>query len=194
MKRFILIAALLVTTPVYAGSSELLGMYKGYEADSQSALTQPHRSVTELGNWLSDRVADSLQFTPGKSVAKLNAIKPDFSEQGYAAYAAFLNGLGLTFSLQNQSLNLSTIVTAMPVLIGQGASAGRYAWMFELPVVITIGGSTPVTKEATLRLQVGRSAAATNAHGVLIENWTEFKVPPPAGATEESSGQIQAQP
>lgn len=185
--RFLILGALMTFSfAAYAGS-DLLNMYKGYEADTQSALTSPHRSATELGNWVSESVANALQFTPGNSVAKLNAIKPDFSEQGYAAYAAFLNSLNLTFALQNQSLTMTSIVTAMPVLIGQGASAGRYAWMFEMPVVITIGGKQPVSKEATLRVQIGRSAAATNANGVLIENWTEFKSPD--AGTEQNSGQ-----
>lgn len=191
MSKYLLIAALLVSVPAFAGSADLLGMYKGYEADSQAALTQPHRGVSELSDWISDSAADALQFAPGKAAAKLVSIKPNFTEAGYQSYMAFLNGMGLTFSLQNQSLKLTSLVTAAPVLIGQGASGGRYVWVYELPVIMTIGGQTAVNKEATIRIQIGRAASATNDAQVLIESWAEYKDPnaKPAEGAEESSGQ-----
>lgn len=178
---------MIISFSAQAGS-ELLNMYQGYEADTQSALTSPHRGVGELSTWLSDEVADDLQFSPGKAAAKLNAVRADFSEAGYQSYLKFLNDMNFTFSLQNQSLNLSSIVTSAPVLIGQGASAGRYAWVYEMPVVLTIGGQQPTSKETTIRIQIGRSAKATSDMGVLIESWSEYKDSNTAPATDQESG------
>lgn len=193
MKYWILMAAMMISFSAHAGS-DLLGMYKGYTGDSQTALTSPHRGIGELGTWLSDKVADDLQFSSGRATAKLTIIKADFSDAGYQSYLKFLNDMNFTFALRNQSLNLSSIVTSAPVLIGQGASRGRYAWLYEMPVVLTMGGQQPVSKETTIRVQLGRSAKATNDMGVLIESFSEYKDPNAApgtdnGGGEESSGQ-----
>lgn len=189
MKYLLIIAFMLCAAPSQAGSassSDLLNMYQGYAADSLSKLDVPHRSPTELGVWLSDRVADALLFTPNNAAKKLVAIKPYFSEQGYKAYLAFMAAHGYADKLQAQTLTLSTIVNSEPMLIGQGASAGRYAWAFEMPIVVSGDGGN---KTIVMRIQVGRAAKGPAPMGVLIENWQEFKEPA-ADTSAESSGQV----
>lgn len=176
MKYLVLCFALLIATPAYA-ADDLLGMYQSYDGDSQAALTSPHRSASELGNWLSDTVADALMFNPKDATRKLAAVRTDFSEQGYKAYLAFLSDQGFSAALQNQTLQLSTIVNSTPLLIGQGASAGRFAWAFEVPVVMTVGqsGVQPQSRNVTLRIQIGRSASGPAPNGVVVESWQVFQ-------------------
>lgn len=188
MKTILLIALLFWSGPAFAGN-DLLNMYKGYAGDTQMAPDRPHRSASELGAWLSDTVADALVFTPGTSAGKLSSIKTEFSDAGWKMYTDFLAAQGLSSALQTQTLNMSTIVNSTPLLIGQGASAGRYAWAYEMPVVLTAiaaPGQPAATREIILRVQVGRSPKGAAPHGVLIESWQEFREPP-----AESGGKPQ---
>lgn len=189
MRYLLILATVFCASPALAGSSkssELLNMYQGYEADTLSKLDTPHRSATELGAWLSDRVADAFLFTPKSASRKLAGLKPYFSDQGYTAFLAFLTANGYGDKLRTDTLKISAIVNNEPMLIGQGASAGRYAWAFEMPVVISGDGGN---KTIILRIQVGRSAKGPAPMGVLIENWQEFKEPA-ASAPSESGGQV----
>ncbi|MBU6235944.1 MAG: DotI/IcmL family type IV secretion protein [Alphaproteobacteria bacterium] len=178
-------------TPALA-AEDLLGMYQGYAGDSQLALDQPHRSHAELEDWVSDTVASALTYSSGKTQQKIAELRPLFTEAGFKAYMDFLTSLGFAQDIQAQTLNLSAIVNNAPVLIGQGASSGRYAWAYEMPVVMSTGepveGAPQVTKNVTIRLQIGRSAKGVEPHGLLVENWVEKKEEP-AATTQDSSGQ-----
>lgn len=174
MKTIFFIFALLMLVAPAKAQNELLGMYQGYTADSQLALDQPHRSHSELSGWISEVAADALIFIPMQNTQKLSALRPLFTDAGYKAYLDFLASMGFTDALQKQSLSLASIVKNEPTLIGQGASAGRYAWAFEMPMVMTSGNAN---KTAVVRIQFGRSAKGAAPHGLLIESWQEFKEP-----------------
>ncbi len=176
-----LCAAVLAPLPAGAVTAdELQKLYSPYAADSQSALDQPHRSAEEIGRWVSEMVGMALEFKPGSAGKHLLETRPYFSDQGYAAFAAFLNNLSLGDALQKQTLTMDAIANTEPTPIGQGANAGRYAWAFEMPVVLSIAtkpGQQPATRSVVLRIQVGRSPKGADPHGTLIENWQEFKEP-----------------
>jgi hypothetical protein len=176
MKYLIAALVLFFATPALATDTSLLDIYQGYGADTQMSLDRPHRSAEELGSWLSDTVTNALTFTPNQSMQKLNEIKPLFTEAGFQAYLLFMANAGLGDYLKYQTLTLTAIVNNTPILVGQGASAGRYAWAFEVPVVMT--AMDGANKILTLRIQVGRSAAGPKPHSVLIENWQEFNSAP----------------
>ena len=191
MRILILCLALLCAVPAQA--EDLNSIYQGYAADTETALDQPHRGIAELGAWLSEVVANCVQFTPGNAAQKLTQIRPYFSDQGFKSYTDFLAAQGYGAMLNAQTLNLTSVVNSAPMLIGQGASAGRYAWAYEMPVVLSASsmpGSDPINKTVILRIQVGRNAAATNPMGVLIESWQVFVEPPAAAANPANdSGQ-----
>jgi hypothetical protein len=183
MNKFIL---LLIITFCLAGNparaaDNLLDMYKPYAADTQVPLTQAHRSLKELSEWLSDKVANTLVFTRGQNAKKLEDLRPLFTEAGYASYLNFLAAYDLNKDMATESLGLSSVVNTAPTLIGQGSNATRYAWAFELPVVMTIAGTEgtqAISKNVTLRIQIGRAEGAPAPHNILIENWQDYKAPP----------------
>jgi len=194
------IVAAIVTaapTPMAHAADDLLGMYQGYSADSQVGVDQPHRSLSELADWISDTTANALLYVPGKTSQKLAAIRPLFSEQGYKAYTDFLAAQGYGQSAQAQTLSMSTIVNNAPLLIGQGASAGRYAWAFEVPVVMTTSTDprvAPNSRKVVLRIQFGRSPQGAPPHGLLIENWQVFDETAPQGNAAQGGGQPAGTP
>ncbi len=193
------VAAAVITgaAPVARAADDLLGMYQGYSGDTQVGIDQPHRSLSELADWISDTTANALLYVPGKTSQKLAAVRPLFSEQGYKAYTDFLAAQGYGPSVQAQTLSMSTIVNNAPLLIGQGASAGRYAWAFEVPVVMTVSTDprvAPNSRKVVLRIQFGRSPQGAPPHGLLIENWQIFDETAPQGAATQDGGQPAGTP
>lgn len=181
MRKLLTLLLVLAATPALAQNAqqqqprispktqEILDLYVGPTGETLSSLSKAHRSVREISDWTFDAVADALDFKAGASNSKLLAVKPKFSEGGYKAYLAFLGAQPFAQALQAQQLSLSAIVNASPILIGQGATNGRYAWMFEMPIIMTANGVPGAP--TVIRIQVGRNALGPEPHGVLIENW-----------------------
>ncbi|NBX65474.1 MAG: hypothetical protein EBQ96_00540 [Proteobacteria bacterium] len=195
MKIFVMAFAFMCFfLPSARAAEDLMAIYKTYDGDTHVTLDKAHRSHAELAEWISDAAAGVLAFTPGKTSEKLLEIRPLFSESGYKAYIDFMTSMGLAPAIENKTLSMMGIVDSAPLLIAQGASTGRYAWAYEVPVVLSINGKpgeAPVTRSVTLRIQFGRSAKGVPPHGVLIENWQMLTEAPPAAANapQESGGQ-----
>ncbi len=194
MKIWIFCIAMLAALPAYA-QEDLNSIYKGYSADT-ALMTQPHRGVNELGTWLSETAAGALQFRPGKANEKLTEIRPLFTEEGFKSYIEFLTYLGLYDAVQKQTLQMSSIINSAPLLIGQGASAGRYAWAYEMQATLSAAGPSGAeqSKAITLRIQIGRSPTANNPMGVLIESWQVFVDKPASAGTPNAGGQPAPKP
>jgi hypothetical protein len=173
MKKILLALAFFISMPAHA-AEDLNTLYQGYAADSQVALDQPHRSLSELGTWISDMVADALMLEPASASQKIITLKANFTDGGYQSYLAFLEQTGFAGALRSQSVSLSAVANGLPTLVNQGASGGRYAWLFEIPVILTAqttSSEDPMTKPVTLRIQIGRAAKGAPPHGILIESW-----------------------
>lgn len=179
MKKILILCALMmISTPAMA-ADDLNSIYTPYTADTERMMDKPHRGISELGAWLSETVAGTLQFSPNKAAQKLRDVRPLFTDAGFKSYTDFLAAQGYGDALQKQTLEMTSIVNSIPMLIGQGASAGRYAWAYEMQVVLTATqkGMAPVNKAITLRIQVGRNINGAAPMGVLIESWQVFTEP-----------------
>ncbi len=158
---------------------ELLGMFAGDRPERRLTMADPHRSLREMGVWASNQAAEALQIEPGQAQKTLARNRAVFTPAGFGAYMKFLQSLPFAAALQQDKLEMTSVVDAQPLLVGQASTNGRYVWVYELPVLVTAvdhsrPGSAPRSKDITLRIQIGRSAAAKNDVGVLIENWGEF--------------------
>jgi len=187
MKFFLALLASLMAAPALAQTAApaqatparpldpaLLNLYVGPANDTLTDLNKAHRSEREIADWVSDIVATSLQFQAGQTNTKLLAVKPNFTDSGYKAYLTFLGSQPFAAALRDQTLSLNSAVNATPLLIGQGASGGRFAWAYEMPVIMTPKGQKSL-KPVTVRIQIGRNAKGAAPHGVLIENWTVYQ-------------------
>lgn len=175
-----------------ASASDLQNMYQGYKADTQTALDRPHRSHAELSRWLTEKLAALFTFTPGQVAQELQVNRAIFTDVGYQNYLALLGQMPFGAGLRAQNVKVMAVVNAEPLLIGQGSSAGRYAWAFELPLLITYttqGNSVSEHKALTLRLQMGRAAKGDPVNGVLIETIAEYTEP-----RAEAGGQAATAP
>jgi len=171
--------------------ADLNGLFTPPTGDTQTDLRKAHRSHDELARWLTERVARLFTFSPGSTAQDLEQARRFFTPAAYQAYLAFLGQQPYADGLRQQAIQVTAVVNAEPLLIGQGASSQRYAWAFEMPVLVSFRPANDTIaehKHMTLRIQIGRSASGDPQNSVLIESLAEFIEP------KEDSGQTTKDP
>jgi hypothetical protein len=147
----------------------------------ESSLDQPHRSAADLSDWLMQAMSELLSFTADGYNDHLKAMSRGMSPEGLAQFNAWVTSSGILNALQANGLQLNGFVEEKPFLLNEGAIAGRYRWLFEIPVQVSFvpRGTTDLnksqgvsTKKLIITLQVGRVAESELINHVIIETWS----------------------
>lgn len=155
--------------------------YKAATESNNVAMDQPHRSDRELGEWLMQALAQTLSFDSDNFSELLPQLANGFSPEGLEQFKAWTNESGIMAALRANGLQLNALVTDTPFLLNQGAIAGRFRWLYEVPVMISfiprgtqhaVRGETPETKQMLVTLQLGRKQNSVLEHGIQIESWS----------------------
>lgn len=162
---------------------EYVGSSSGKQPQSQN-LNKSHRTIKELQTWLSLAISESLMLDSRDYERQLATARGYFSEDGYAAFQAYLQQAKLRETLQNNNLKVSVIVEQPPLLLNEGVVGQSYRWLFQMPVTISYlsrnateyrPGDRTSARQLTIRAQIGRYGAAADENGLKIES---FKVLP----------------
>lgn len=143
-------------------------------------LDKPHRSAGAISAWMKDIVPDVMTIAGDDYKVELEKSTPMFDASGRAEFLAFLEEKGIMKVLQSQKYHVRSFVQDVPLVINQGEIGGVYHWLFEVPVMVTYldramtdyKDVTPLSQKMTLTMQIGRSASAANAEGLLIERFS----------------------
>ena len=175
-------AALLTFFPAWAQEAspplpEWL-QYKSQYAGEQADKNQPHRTAAEIMTWVQDNATNAMSFTPETAAAKLGAVKPLFTTQGWQEFSSHLRNSKLLDAVQAQGYGISTIANGEAAMINQGAVAGSYRWLVTMPVIISFtkvaaDGLPETVTGGNLKLtvQVGRTTGDVTQEGLAIESW-----------------------
>ena len=148
------------------------------------ALDVSHRSTEAISDWVALAVAEALVFDRSDFLQDLQTTEIYFDEAGRAQYIGFLNDAGVSSALRARTHDIKSFAQKTPLLLNEGAVEGRYRWLYEVPVKVSfvqIGrkgyeDSNVVSKDYTIRLQVGRQSARISELGILIETWEGIPV------------------
>jgi hypothetical protein len=163
-------------TPVKPGERNIMRL-----STNTAPLDQPHRSSSDLGEWLSQAMSETLSFNADNYKDNMKVLSKGMNADAMAQYDAWVNSSGIMAVLQNNGMQLNGSVEEKPFLVNEGAVAGRYRWLFEVPVLISFipRGSTGLDKQPSasdrkllLTIQVGRVAESQLPDHVMIESWT----------------------
>lgn len=143
-------------------------------------LNQAHRSSNDISAWLVTAVSESMTFEHDSYRDDLAQSAVYFDESGLRLYQEFLAKDKLLDVLQSGKYHVRTIVQDQPLLLNEGVVDGRYRWLFEVPVMVSFmdramsdyKNAVPQSQTMMLSIQAGRSPAAQNDTGVLIERWS----------------------
>jgi len=111
------------------------------------ALSEPIVTDTYLLKWAESvgRQLFSLSFASFDS--DINKVAPYFSSAGFTAYKAALDSSGFKKSILGSKVNISSIVSSNPYILDQGERYGRYKWVINLPMMMSLESSSLTTKK-----------------------------------------------
>jgi hypothetical protein len=162
------------------------------EGKASSDLSMLHRSEKDIAAWLVRATSEIFTLDSRNYRNHLSHLGTGMTPAGLAEFNKFLNDTNIYSKLQSDDLLLKTYVEEEPTLLNEGAVAGRYRWLFEMPVTITFvprnasgyAGTDP--EKNSLRLivqtQLGRVEKGPSEENVMIETW---RIRAPAGGKTE---------
>ena len=149
--------------------------------ENKVPLDQPHRSTSDLAEWITMAVSEILTFKNADMQAIIDANKKYFDPNGQAQFQTFMTENNMTKVLETGRFNMHAFVKQTPLLLNEGNVDGRFRWLYEVPVMITyLDRSTkgytketrPVNQELVLTIQIGRTPDLAVGKDVVIERWT----------------------
>ncbi len=145
-------------------------------------LDEPHRTPRELSLWVSQSVSEVLTFDARNFDAQLKKAQPYFSATGYKEYQSYLQQADIKNTLHHSDLKANVIVEEPPLLLNSGAVSGVFRWLYEVQITMSYtprelrqlhpSSAGEMTRQLTVRLQLGRHDDAAMGEGVRIETWS----------------------
>ena len=152
------------------------------EGDSVLALSTRHRPNLEIAEWVEEKISELVIFTAQNYEAEYRDKTKYFDKAGTAEYLKFLQDNNILKPLSSGSYDIKGFSSDLPNVLNEGALAGRYRWLLQVPVMITFvktgtndykksSPSDTLTMEYIVNLQVGRTNVAPDDYGIVIESW-----------------------
>lgn len=144
------------------------------------SLEKPHLVSGEIGQWLMVVVGDAMNFEPGNAGEQIAARTKLFDVAGQNQYQEFLREKNILKVIQSERYRVRSYVEEAPLLLNEGLVAGRYRWLYQVPVVISYMDKSmkgykdadPITQKGSLNVQIGRVRADDKPDGLQVEQWS----------------------
>ena len=146
-----------------------------------ASLERAHRSSADLAAWLQMAIPETLSFNSDSYQEHLTVLGRGFSPAALSEYNTWVTATGILDALKGNALQLNGFVTDTPFLLNEGVVAGRYRWLFEVPVMVSFvprdtkdyrGKVDVETRRLIITLQLGRVLVSSLPDNVMIETWS----------------------
>lgn len=101
------------------------------------ALDRPVESLPVISAWVANAVSQSLTFSFANYRQEFAAARQHFTPEGWAEFERALLDSGLLRIVRENMYVATAVPTSAPVLSQQGLMNGRYAWRFQIPMVVS---------------------------------------------------------
>ncbi len=148
---------------------------------NSATLDQPHRSAADLAQWLQQVMAESLSFSAASYPNHVKQLERGFTPAAINEFNAWATATGVINALEVNQMQLNGFVSDLPFLLNEGVVAGRYRWLYEIPVMVSfvpLGTTGYVAEQGTdsrrliITLQIGRVAQSSMPDQVMVESWS----------------------
>lgn len=100
-------------------------------------LNQPNMSVEEVSAWMVNAVQVAYSYDFMNYRKQLQSAQKYFTDYGWRQYLKGLESSNNLLALTGHKMVVSAKVVAKPKLVIQGMMGNRYAWKFEMPMLVT---------------------------------------------------------
>lgn len=137
-------------------------------------LEKPHRTASQLQEWLTAVVSESLTFEGRDYDKVLRAVRPYFTQKGYDEYTGYLESIQLNDNLTRSNYRAGIFFDQNPY-VGKGfAFEGAYRWQARMPISLSFSSRSDdviVNRKLLIDVQIGRHKVEQDTSVVLIEGW-----------------------
>ena len=134
------------------------------------ALSEPVLSASERSLWVTQTITSALSMDFTNFRAQLQSSRANFTSEGHDGFLKALQSSGIMASIIQYKYIMSAVPKAAPLLVaGERLPDGRFAWQYELPVLLTFQASDKTNaQEMTLQIVVVRVKETENPKGMAI--------------------------
>lgn len=100
-------------------------------------LDRPVEALPVVSAWVAGAVSQSLTFSFANYRQEFAVARQHFTPQGWAEFERALTDSGLLRIVRENMYVTTAVPTSAPVLSQQGLMNGRYAWRFQIPMVVS---------------------------------------------------------
>lgn len=137
-------------------------------------LEQPHRTASQMKEWLTAVISETLTFEGRDYDQVLKAVRPYFTQKGYEEYTAYLESIQLKDNLIRSNYRAGIFFDQNPFM-GKGfAFEGAYRWQAKMPITLSFSSRSDdaiVNRKLLIDVQIGRHKVEEDTSVVLIESW-----------------------
>ncbi len=168
------------TAPAGEALGGLYGSDKVTGTESGGTLEKPHRNQEQIGEWLVKAVSEMFNFDVNNYDQHLRLLATGMDRQALLDFQTFLQNSNVLKTLQSGEVMIHNFVSETPLLLNKGVIAGRYRWLFEMPVTLTFlpkgekadyETTKPVNQNVIVTMQVMRVPVGQGVDELMIESF-----------------------
>lgn len=135
-------------------------------------LQTPYLNRTAVETWAATAVTSVMTFGFNDIEEKFAENRKFFTVDGWRSFNTAMDAGGFRDIIINNQQIVTSIVMSTPVIVWYGNNMGRFVWIVQAPIAMTIrAGGKSVTRNVTVRLTLVRLPTAENPMGIGIDNW-----------------------
>lgn len=158
------------------------GWYVGpvAQGDEISDMAMPHRSQKEVADWLVLALSEIMSIDSQTYIDHLKQLQSGLADHAVGQLEGFMEQSNILKTMKDQNLVLRCYVEDPPILLNKGAVDGRYRWLFDVAVNLSLmppdtksyENTQPINNQhVIMRMQVGRTPKGQGIDQLMMETF-----------------------
>lgn len=140
-----------------------------------AGLARPNISQQAMFDWAAESASQIMTFGFNDYNQKLTAARTRFTEDGWESFGPKMSKSAFFRTMIEEQQIATAVPMAPPVLFSEGMMMGRYSWVIEVPMMLTVrSGSVSRSITQQVRMVVIEVPTDINPMGIAIDRWISF--------------------
>lgn len=136
-------------------------------------IDQAITTLNELNTWVVNSTTQALTFSFANYRQELSAARQNFTTAGWAGFEKALAESNLLETIKARRYVSTAVPAGAPVLMASGLVEGRFAYKFQVPIVVTYASASETTsKQYLFEVVVVRQPETVHPRGLGIASIT----------------------
>ncbi|HTK83962.1 MAG TPA: DotI/IcmL family type IV secretion protein [Patescibacteria group bacterium] len=152
------------------------------QGDEVADMSQPHRSQKEVADWLVLALSEIMSMDYANYEPHLHQMQTGMNDHAVAQLEGWMLSSNMLEYMKTQNVVMRCYVEEQPTLLNKGPVDGRFRWLYDVPVNISLLPPDVKTYENTqagavsnqhviLRMQIGRMPKGVGIDQLMLETF-----------------------